>query len=210
MKLYDWTSPICKKCFDRGHEDKDCKMPKEDLHMLHKIAAFIGARLNYLLPECNSGVRGGKPVSTISVSQHKEKFFYIRIYCKLADPKLVEEKWLAEREREADGEEPPKEFKQKCLRQDAHHYRACYLDMIQLVPRLKGRIRSQADYAELLFDDEAEMRKYIDELNDPEYPQHDHVKHYREKYGVSTNEELKDELARFYKEPSWKEYRGDA
>ena len=87
------------------------------------------------------------------------------------------------------------------------------MDMIQLLPKqFKVRIRSQADYAELLFDDEAEMRSQIDEMAkpDPKYPDLDNLKFYRERYSASSNEELKDALSKFYKQPSWKEWGGDA
>ncbi len=199
MKLSDLIRPMCKNCFEQGHEDGDCKIDREDLYQIDSIAAFIGARLNYVLPECNSGKRGGQLVSTIKLSQHKEKFFYARIYCELANEKLVQEKWLAERQRESDGETPPLGYVSLCFKNDAKHYRSCYISMIKLVPRLKHRIRSQADYDELLFDDEAEMRSELDELAKPVvgYP-FDSLLNLRERYEVSTNEELKDALAKFY------------
>lgn len=194
---------FCKLCFDNNHSISDCKENKEELHSLEEIAAFIGARLNYVLPICNSGVRGGKLISTINVVQHKEKFWMVRIYCSLADEKLVAKKWLETRETAECGETPTPEFIEKCFRHDAWHYRRCYLDMIKIVsPKLKSRIRKHADYYELLFDDEIEMRDYF---NNKCSTNSDPLEYYRAKYSVVTNEELMTKLAKFYKQPSYKE-----
>lgn len=65
MKTYDWTAPVCHQCFARGHEQKDCKMTKEELRSIDTIAAFIGARLHYPNPLVNG--QGNPWVSTISV-----------------------------------------------------------------------------------------------------------------------------------------------
>jgi hypothetical protein len=157
------------------------------------MAAFIAARLNYVLPECNSGVHGGKPVSTIHVDQHKEKFWYVRVYCRLADDSLVTKKWLAERRQEADGEVPSAEFRERCLHHDAIHYRVVHRDMARLVhPRLHKRILSQADYFELLYDDVNSLQQNLARMGDLTF--------FRERWKVGTDDELKFKLAMFYQQ----------
>lgn len=203
MKKIDWEAPVCQNCFDRGHEAKDCQEDRKDFELIHVLAAFIAARLNYILPRCNSGVRGGKPVSTIAVDQHKEKFWYVRIYCELADPGLVDAKWQAEHPDDALVLAPTQEFKDKCLRADAIHYRNCYLDAVKLVPRLHRRIIAQADYHELLLADVDELHSHIDELaqGDPEHPNVNYLAHYLTKWHAKDAEELKSVLMRFYERP---------
>jgi len=113
-------------------------------------AAFVGARLQYPLPECNSR----RPrVSTIRVDQHKAKCGFARIYCTLAHEDEVAAAW-----RELHGAGPHAadasarwdEHKDRCMLHDAVHYRRCYMDMVALVPDLRERLCSQADYEGLL------------------------------------------------------------
>ena len=200
----------CMKCFERGHDAKHCTVDKRDFDLVGPMAAFIGARLNYRIPECNGPRKYvGRDISTIKVDQHKEKFWYIRIYCTLADPGLVQQRWLEDREREADGEEPPQEFKDKCFRHDAFHYRRCHLDMMALVPeRQHKRIRSQADYWELLFSTKEELEKCINEAEAKDLAndrKHDSLEHLRDRYRAETNAELKEKIGVFYGEQPWRE-----
>jgi hypothetical protein len=136
-----------------------------DNDMIGPIAAFIGARLQYPTPEING--QGNPWSSTIQVQQHKEKFFYARVYCTLAHPDLVKAKWdwlRANRQAMAHKPvryckfpedmtlaDPPANFASQCLLHDAIHYRRVYLDMVALQPQLRGKICSQADCSELLY-----------------------------------------------------------
>ena len=207
-QLAEHAPPVCHICFEGGHVDKDCKEDKRDFDLVGTMAAFIGARLNYVLPECNSGVRGGKLISTIRVDQHKEKFWYARVYCTLADQKMVEDAWVA-----ANGPSglPLKDdFRQKCFHRDAFHYRKVHTDLMKLVPeRLHKRLIRHADYRELLFANRAEMEARIDrfEAEDLENPGVDHLEYYRKRYNVETNAALKEALGRYYEEPSFKTMR---
>lgn len=144
---------------------------REEEQIIEPIAAFIGARLQYPCPEING--QGNPWVSTISVTQSKEKFWHVRVYCELAYPELVKQKWQWLKQREAKrlaGEqtysritqgtidmlvasEPTPEFTMRCLRHDAIHYRRVYLEMVELRPALRDKICSQADYGDLLKED---------------------------------------------------------
>lgn len=209
MRIYDWSLPMCDKCFERGHERKDCTWTTEELHLISRMAAFVGARLNYVVPPCGPRRTANRLVSTIKVDQHKEKFFWARVYCNFADRELVEQKWNDEK-REG---ELSWEFIDSCFRNDAWHYRTVYLDMLAITPpKFHPRIRGQADYSELLFDDVSEMLKYLDTLAapDPERPNADDLVNYRGRYQVTTNEELRTKLTKFYERPSFREWIGDA
>lgn len=213
IKVHDWTDEdICNRCFERGtHHPKDCPWTQDELRRTGTLAAFIAARLNYIVPDCNgSRQTRGMPISTISVSQHKEKFFWVRIYCGLANKDMVQARWTAE----GNEGEPTPEYHDKRKRLDAWHYRTCYLDMMRMVDaKYKFRIRSQADFAELLFDDEKELFEKLDkvakaaEASDIEY---DGLAGYRSRWGAKDNEELKQKLAALYKQPSLREWLGDA
>lgn len=169
----------------------------DDDMLIGPIAAFIGTRLNSQWGMCSAPHHVGKPMTTIRVDQYKDKFWYVRIYCELADPDLIQQLW------ELDGKDgyPTIDFSQECLRRDARHYRKCYMEMIEIIPRLKDKIRAQADYRELLCDDASSMEKLIDELMATECaPNVDNLQHYRNRYGVETNDELKAALRNLYGE----------
>jgi hypothetical protein len=178
------------------------------------IAAFIGARLNYVLPRCNSGVRGQKPVSTILVDQHKDKFGFVRVYCELADPDLVQAKWDAEIAVtwKSNTEPPPMpgDFWQKCFRHDAMHYRRVYLDMVALVPHLRDWVCTRADYTELLYDTVEQVDQVLDEcvVRYAAQPDVNPLAHYLTRYNVSTVEGLKQAMRTFYGRPSLKDHIG--
>lgn len=200
----------CMTCFEQGHSADDCKEDKNDFRLIGPIAAFIGARLQYPNPNING--QGNPWVSTIGVDQHKEKFWMCRIYCTLADPELVKQKWCwlkghAELRKanpyympqgDFEGDEPTQAFKDACLKHDAMHYRRCYIDMVALVPRLRQRVCSQADYFELLFDNVAELDAWFDTLACQKTDANDPMSFYRTCYHVEGNEKLKALLRTFY------------
>lgn len=186
--------------------------------MIGPIAAFIGARLQYPSPECNG--QGNKWVSTIRVDQHKEKFFYARVYCSLAAKDLVKEKWqwmrknyeflskmrshyvpdlaLANAEETTD-EEPSVSFIARCVKRDAIHYRQVYLDMVSLQPHLHDKICSQADHRELLFPSLLELLDCLDGLDGAQK-----LEYYYEKYHVDNVVSLKEFMTSVYA-PSYKD-----
>lgn len=199
-------------------------MDRKDLQLLGPIAAMIGARLHYPNPLING--QGNPWVSTILVEQHKEKFFYIRVYCKLAEPGMVKAKWdwiRAHQEMKSkipssyfpsddvSEPEPTQAFIDKCFRRDAFHYRRVYLDAVKVIPRLKRRIIAQADYRELLFDNPQELCDHVDELAkvDPEYPNTDNLAYYRNRWHAKDAEELKVVLFKYYEEPSLRDRIGE-
>jgi hypothetical protein len=202
-----WCTPICKICFEGGHETEACTEDKKDFELVSPLAAFIGARLNYVLPPCNSGPRGGKLVSTIKVDQHKEKFWYARVYCTLADESMIVTKWVACRTPGAENEDPTPEFVARCLRFDALHYRKCYMDAVKIIPRMRKRLVNQADYRELLFEDANALTAYIDELMRAESDGQNvrYLEHYLRRWHVKDGVELKNILLSFYERPSLKE-----
>lgn len=203
--MKDFCSPVCKVCFE-GHETSECTEDKKDFDLVGPLAAFIGARLNYILPRCNSAHRGGKSVSTILVEQHKEKFWYARVYCTLAAEGMVLAKWHAER-LVGDNSDPTPEFVAKCLRADAIHYRNCYMDAVKIIPRMRKRIIAQADYRELLFANAQELMDHVDELATAEIDSMNvsYLKHYLMRWNVKDAEQLKTVLLQFYERPSFRE-----
>src|SRR5579885_617892 len=96
--MKDLDQPLCQKCFAYGHLYDACPFSREELSLIGPIAAFIGARLQYPCPVVNG--QGNPWTSTILVEQHKEKFFRVRVYCKLADNDLVKKKWSWLRDRQ--------------------------------------------------------------------------------------------------------------
>jgi hypothetical protein len=212
QQIMDSTSPVCHICFEHGHEDRDCKEDRKDFELIGPLAAMIGARLNYVLPRCNSARGGEKLVSTILVEQHKEKFWYVRVYCKLADETMVTNKWL-DALHWASNTDPPlptDDFRARCFRHDALHYRRVYLDAVKVIPRLKHRITAFADYGELLFDNPQELCDHIDMLakGDPEQPGTDGLAYYRARWHVEDTEGLKVTLFKYYEEPSLRDHIG--
>lgn len=111
------------------------------------VAAFIAARLQYPVPSSNSS---NPRISTIKVHQHKSKFGQVRVYCYLADTEQVRQAW-AESSDWTDSDEVPADFRDRCLINDAMHYRRCYFEMASLVPKRQDAMFSPADFPELLF-----------------------------------------------------------
>jgi hypothetical protein len=96
-------------------------------------------------------------MSTIAVSQHKEKFGTVRVYCTLAASEKVNRVWRKElrswRER-LPGDDSPrpckKMFKQQCLERDMTWYRIVYMQAIRLWPHYEKAITCAASEHHLL------------------------------------------------------------
>lgn len=120
------------------------------------IAAFIGARLQHPQPPCN----GRSPVSTIRVDQYKTKFNSVRIYCHLADEKLVYNAWDQRYPNSLSS--PAQAFIDRCWMIDAEHYRGCYIDMVELLGGYASFVHD-ADYYVLLCASEEELDYVIEQ-----------------------------------------------
>ena len=194
----------CRACFEEGHTETACPEDKRDFDLVGPIASFLAARLNYVVPGSNGGPRAKKLVSTIRVDQHKEKFWYARVYCELAAPSLVEDEWVNDSTFVMGP--PPDDFRQRCFDRDAFHYRRVHLDMLALLPeRLHKRVVGFADYRELLFPTAIEMERHVDRLSNRDLvdPGTDNLLFYRDRYRVGTNQELKGAIATYYEWPSY-------
>ena len=123
---------------------------------MNNVAMFVGAALNHPNPPCN----GDGAISTIHVDQYKTKFNDVRIYCKLAHPKLVQELWSST----GNSGEPTLEFKEKCFMSDAMHYRSCYMLMFDLLndEDLIASLKAPADYSEILCFSPEELDRLLD------------------------------------------------
>lgn len=163
-------------------------------------AAFVAARLQYPNPRCNGS--GNPWVSTILVHQHKEKFGTARVYCELACPAMVSEKWAWLRANselrlprrhmmqvDASSEHPTPDFFRVCALRDAMHYRDCYRDMASLWPRLASRLLGGADHGELLYDTVDAAMEAIVHVSGP-----DRVPGLRKKHHLRETDELRDFL----------------
>ena len=165
----------------------------EDQHVdywwsIASIAEWIGNALE------SSRRRSSVPtswLSTIGVSQTKEKFGEVRVYCHLALPSAVEEKYNQEVEkikkqnieyhnwvvtkkcplymekRYKTGPYPLKipdlyEFTQECYLNDLKYYRRIYIDAFRLWPQYEAAIRGGADLMEYLFENEDEVDEHYD------------------------------------------------
>lgn len=127
------------------------------------IANFIASALQHPIPLADIISGGpGRPISTIEVSQHKNKFDQVRVYCTLASYNLVSENWAL------DGGEghPSPAYRQVCMMHDAHIYRDAYRGMVALVPDLRNMIMSQADFAYLLSDTMKDVDVWIGKITE--------------------------------------------
>lgn len=192
-------------------------MSDEDNQLIHTIAAFIAARLRYPYPSING--QGNPWVSTISVDQHKEKFWQVRVYCELAEPALIKEKWqwLKARQRRIESgekfyrvhtqpeqivaDDPTPEFIARCLKSDAIYYREVYRDMLALRPTARDALFDGADHKELLYDSIEDLDRHLDELEskNPAWSKHLSIK-----YGVDNVASLKAYMRSVYV-PSWRD-----
>ena len=131
--------------------------PQSKLPQLSDVAMFVGAALQHDLPECNTFTADKfRKVSTILVSQYKQKFSDIRIYCELAHERLVKEAYTA-----SEPKMSYKDFLSYRVYEDASHYRICYKTMMAVAPEYKDALFNGADRPELLVDSETEMEPYI-------------------------------------------------
>jgi len=152
------------------------------------VAMFVASSLNYPIPQ----FEGRRFVSTIRVNQFKTKFGHIRIYCQLASPALVQDAWSALGK---EGE-PTAEWIENRLRNDALHYRDCYLSMAKIlscVPdgdELITYLVDSSDYRELLYPNK-------DALNDMIIGalESDSINYYYTKWGVSDSDQLLQRLS---------------
>jgi len=146
------------------------------------LAAYIAARMQHPRPRSNGH---NARVSTIRVDQHKEKFGAMRIYCTLAHEDEVLAKW---HEKNNAGD-PDAKFIADCFLADARWYRACYMDMVNIVPNMYEKICGQADYSELLKEDVAALDKRMDEyVNDLG---NNSMQYVLTRYGFSDADELR-------------------
>lgn len=192
-------------------------MNERDNQLIGPLAAFVGARLQHPNPEING--QGNPWVSTILVEQYKEKFWYARVYCKLAWPALVKQKWqwlkdnkelMSKRPArystriDVTADEPTDEFFAACVKRDALYYREVYRDAVALQPHLKSQICSQADYTELLFDSYLEIETWLDKLVQDEKKAEAWLSRFCELYRVPNVAALKAFMKTVY-EPTFKD-----
>lgn len=147
------------------------------------IAMYIAAALQHPNPPCNGAPRR---VSTIVVYQHKNKFNYVVVYCRLADPTEITAAWLEQ----GNTGEPTSEFVRNCLIRDAAHYRKCYCAMQQLMPDQTAVIFYRADYPELLQINEEDLRAYLEFSNEFTKNRRGECSYMLERWGTSNIEEL--------------------
>lgn len=131
--------------------------------------------------------------STIGISQAKEKFGEVRVYCYMAMHGAVEQKYKKYtkkirkknnkyREWIVSGEAPShkaceykskkyplevptiEDFTEQCYFNDMKHYRDVYFDAFQLWPEYEKAIRRGADYMEYLFETDAEIDEYFNSI----------------------------------------------
>jgi hypothetical protein len=112
------------------HSNWATPAPENYWEHLNSIAEFLAESLKSNL-------------NTIHVSDYKEKFGEIRIYCDLADEQLIRERYVGAGEDEH-------VIRKKCLINDSRWYRDHYKAMISLVPHYEKVITGAADYHELI------------------------------------------------------------
>lgn len=130
----------------------DPAAPKSYFNDVQNIAEFIGDSLSF------RDYRGYN-VSTIRVSQAKEKFGRVRVYCSFADPMLVARKWEAYNYSKMLSD-VTSEFMESCLFHDADRYRRVHKRIANLLPHYYDVIHACADFPGLL----CESKEELDEL----------------------------------------------
>ena len=100
--------------------------------------------------------------TTIVVSQYKEKFGEIRVYCHLADPNLINEKYNSNKFNRMSLED----FRELCYVQDIIHYRNTYFIFRDLMPQYWSVMFSGADNPEYLYETKEE---YLNDAKDTEW-----------------------------------------
>lgn len=162
---------------------------------------FIAAALQHPVPPCNSNRRR---LSTIFVSQHKNKFDRVVVYCTLASKNLVSEAYA----NDGNDGDPTPEYQGKCMQHDAKIYRAAYHKMLFLAPQYREMILSRPDYGWLLHDDVNKAYAYVNDLeaeaNKPDAHENHKFRIDRliEQWGVQTIEQLHEKLNKVY-EHDW-------
>ena len=157
-----------------------------NIRKLSNAAMYVGAALQHELPICN----GNGPSSTIRVLQYKTKFTDIRIYCRLADEKLVRSYWNV-----ANKDEPTQDFVYNRMFADAQHYRYCYLSMKEfLSPEEWNCLKLPADYPELLCESIEEIDTYISEKEKIASKNFEHVDYLLKRWSVNNLDEFRKHL----------------
>ncbi len=167
---------------EKGHENY--------WEMINTIAHWIGNSL-----EATRRTTGSKPMweSTIGVSQTKEKFGQVRVYCYFAIDSAVNKEYKrlkkSIKQQNEDyyrwkntgqcdfwkkkdynsGKYPIKtpdlsEFTKECYFKDLKYYRKVYFDAFKLWPQYEKAIRSGADLSEYLFETEEELDQHYETL----------------------------------------------
>lgn len=140
-------------------------------------------------------------MSTIFVSQHKNKFDQVVVYCTLASKNLVSEAFA---EDGYDGDPTP-DFQGKCMQRDAEIYRSAYRKILFLAPQYRAMTLARPDYGYLLHDDVSEAYTYLDnmvaEANKPD--SHENFKfsvnNVLAQWGAQTIEQIREKLVKVYK-----------
>ncbi len=96
-------------------------------------------------------------MSTIAVSQHKEKFGTVRVYCTLASTEKVKREWrktIKSWKERLTGDDSPRpdrhEFTLQCLERDMIWYRLVYQQAVRLWPQYEKAITCAASESHLL------------------------------------------------------------
>jgi len=96
-------------------------------------------------------------MSTIAVTQHKEKYGTVRVYCSLAAESKVAPLWRAELRRwnkmdaETRGPKPSKQtFARQCLIADLGWFRCVYKKALYCWPQYEAAIKSSAEWSIVL------------------------------------------------------------
>ena len=172
--------------------------PRREYDPSGSMAMFIASALQHPNPPCNGR---GRRVSTIFVSQHKNKFDATVVYCTLAETNAVSEAWA---ESGHDGD-PSDEFVGKCMLDDAQLYRSAYRKMMFLAPQYKQMLFPRCDYGYLIADDVAAAYAYIDErVAEAQAPgAHENHQKYVDRllhdWRVPTVDAWKEKIAKVYK-----------
>lgn len=111
----------------------DPNAPKDYFSQVDRIAYVIGLMLS--------------DMSTIWVSQTKEKFGQPRVYVDIAAYEKVHDKWKSL----GNKGKPDDEFFQACRASDMKHYNYCYRVAYELFPQYRKIISEGADYTEWTF-----------------------------------------------------------
>lgn len=156
------------------------------------IAMFIAAALQHPNPPCNGGRR--RRVSTIFVSQHKNKFDQVVVYCTLAEANLVSEAWAEDGH---DGD-PNQEYVIKCLEDDAKLYRNAYRKMMFLAPQYKKMMLARPDYGYLLFDTKEQLDEWLAHQGEYAKEPNGQSPHLLKRWEAASADELRARLHKVY------------